>query len=152
RFYLANVIGNPTETTVALSHLIFGGVFDRHPRLKVCAAHGGGYLPYYIGRSDHAWLVRPEARTTERPPSEYLGSVWFDSLVYRAETLRHLIDTVGARRVVLGTDYPYDMGVDDPIARLGDVAGLTDGDRSAILGGNAVELFDLSDLNVRQPH
>jgi aminocarboxymuconate-semialdehyde decarboxylase len=142
-FYLGNVVGNPTETTVALSHLIFGGVLDRHPGLKVCAAHGGGYLPYYIGRSDHAWTVRPEARTTERPPSEYLAAMWFDSLVYRSDTLRALIDTVGARRVVLGTDYPYDMGVDDPIARLDDVAGLSDDDRSAILGGNAIELFGL---------
>ena len=81
-YYLSNVIGNPAETTVALSHLIFGGVLDRHPGLQVCAAHGGGYLPMCSGRSDNAFNVRPESRTTAKSPSEYLRQIWFDALVY----------------------------------------------------------------------
>jgi aminocarboxymuconate-semialdehyde decarboxylase len=143
RFYLINVIGQPAETAVALSHLIFGGVLDRFPRLKICAAHGGGYLPYYVGRSDHAYEVRPESRTTQRRPSEYLRQLWFDSLVYRPDTLRHLIDVVGASQVVLGTDYPFDMGVEDPLDRLEAVQGLSAADAALIRGGTAATLLGL---------
>jgi aminocarboxymuconate-semialdehyde decarboxylase len=141
-FYLGNVIGNPAETTLALSHLIFGGVLDRHPGLRICAAHGGGYLPYYAGRSDHAWEVRPESRTTARPPSAYLRDLYYDALVYRADTLAHLVGAVGAGRVLLGTDYPFDMGVTDPLDRLA-VAGLGDADRAAIAGGTAAALLGI---------
>ena len=141
RYYFANVIGNPLETTVCLSHLIFGGVLDRYPRLRILAAHGGGYLPHYIGRSDHVFEVRPEARTMKRPPSEYLRQIYFDSLVYRADTLHALIDRVGASRVVLGTDYPFDMGVRDPLARLLAVPGLSPEHAAAIRGGNAETLL-----------
>jgi len=142
-YYLSNVIGNPTETTIALSLLIFGGVFDRHPGLKLVAAHGGGYLPFYIARSDHGFAVRPEARTMAHPPSHYLRQITFDSLVYTPTQLRHLIDQVGVSQVVLGTDYPYDMGVDDPLVTLGAVDGLTDDDRDAIRGGNAARLLGI---------
>jgi aminocarboxymuconate-semialdehyde decarboxylase len=142
RFYLINVIGQPAETAVALSHLIFGGVLDRFPRLKICAAHGGGYLPYYVGRSDHAYEVRPESRTTKRRPSEYLRQLWFDSLVYRPDTLRHLIDVVGASQVVLGTDYPFDMGVENPLAHLSRT-GLSAQEVDAIRGANATGLLRL---------
>ena len=82
-FYFSNLIGNPAETTVALAHLIFSGVFDRFPRLKVCAAHGGGYLPFYSARFDHGWRVRPEPHPCRLAPSEYLKRIWFDSLVIR---------------------------------------------------------------------
>jgi len=143
QYYLSNVIGNPTETTVALAHLIFGGVFDRHPGLKLCAAHGGGYFPFYTGRFDHGWRVRPEARTCRHPPSEYLKRIWFDSLVYTPQSLEHLIRRAGAGQVMLGTDFPFDMGVDDPLARLDAVAGLSAGERRAILGGNAARLLKL---------
>jgi aminocarboxymuconate-semialdehyde decarboxylase len=142
-YYLSNVIGNPTETTVALSLLIFGGVFDRYPRLKICAAHGGGYLPSYIARSDHAYAVRPESRTMAKPPSDYLKQIWFDSLVYSPVQLRHLIQQVGVGQVVLGTDYPYDMGVDDPLDRLAAVDGLSDADRETIRWRNAARLLGL---------
>lgn len=138
--YLGNTVGQPVETAVALSHLIFTGVLDRFPRLKLVAAHGGGYLPTYIGRSDHAWRVRPDARRCAEPPSAYLRRMWFDALVYTPRGLRHLIEEVGADRVVLGTDHPFDMGVDDPVARL-DAAGLTRADRTAIAGGNALDLL-----------
>jgi predicted TIM-barrel fold metal-dependent hydrolase len=141
--YLGNVVGQPTETTITLSHLIFSGVLDRHPGLRLCACHGGGYLPVYIGRSDHAWRVRPDARGCSRPPSEYLREIWFDSLVFTPSGLEHLVAAAGASRVVLGTDYPFDMGVDDPLARLDAAAGLSEDDRAAIRGRNACELLGL---------
>ncbi|MFE2062668.1 amidohydrolase family protein [Streptomyces sp. NPDC059467] len=138
--YLGNTVGQPAETTVALSQLIFTGVLDRFPRLKLVAAHGGGYLPTYIGRSDHAWEVRPDARGCAEPPSSYLRRMWFDALVYTPRALRHLVEEVGADRVVLGTDHPFDMGVTDPVARL-DAAGLDPDARDAIAGGNALDLL-----------
>jgi len=141
RSYLYNVVGNPTETTVALSHLIFGGVLDRHPRLRICAAHGGGYLPYYPGRSDHAHRAREDSRTCARPPSEYLRDLWFDTVVHDPVTLRHLIDRAGASQVVLGTDHPFDMGLDDPLGLLDAVPGLTPEERDAVAGANAERLL-----------
>jgi aminocarboxymuconate-semialdehyde decarboxylase len=118
RFFLSNTVGQPVENAVALSHLIFGGVLDRYPRLKIIAAHGGGYLPTSIGRADHAWAVRPDAHGCVHPPSSYLRRLWFDSLVHTPEALRSLVAAVGADRVVLGSDYPFDMGVEDPVERV----------------------------------
>ncbi|MFI1486364.1 amidohydrolase family protein [Streptomyces sp. NPDC020747] len=138
--YLGNTVGQPVETTIALSHLVFTGVLDRFPRLRLVAAHGGGYLPTYIGRSDHAWHRREDARGCAEPPSTYLRRMWFDSLVYTARALRHLVEEVGADRIVLGTDHPFDMGVDDPVARL-EAAGLSPADRAAVAGGNALGLL-----------
>lgn len=138
--YLGNTVGQPVETTVALSHLIFTGVLDRFPGLRLVAAHGGGYLPTYLGRSDHAWRVREDARGCAEPPSAYLRRMWFDALVYTPDALRHLVGAVGADRVVLGTDHPFDMGVTDPVARL-DAAGLAPADRAAIAGSNALDLL-----------
>jgi aminocarboxymuconate-semialdehyde decarboxylase len=144
RFYLSNIVGQPAENAVALSHLVFSGVLDRHPGLRVLAAHGGGYLPAYLGRSDHGWRVRPEARGCAEPPSTYLRRLWFDSLVYEPAALRALIDTVGASRVVLGSDHPFDMGVPDPLARLR--AAVPAGpDLDAVRGGNAAALFDIKE-------
>ncbi|MGY1812341.1 amidohydrolase family protein [Blastococcus sp. SYSU D00820] len=142
-FYLGNVIGQPLETTLALSHMVFGGVFDRFPGLRVCGAHGGGYFPVYLGRADHAYEVRPESRTMQRRPSEYLGSLYFDSLVYRPDGLQHLVDVAGAGHVLIGTDYPFDMGVTDPVTRLDRLA-LPPEDRAAIAGGTAAALLRLS--------
>ncbi|WP_375502482.1 amidohydrolase family protein [uncultured Jatrophihabitans sp.] len=141
--YLGNIVGNPTETTLALTHLVFGAVFDRFPRLRVCGAHGGGYFPHYLGRADHAYQVRPESRTMSRPPSEYLDRIWVDSLVYEADILTALVKVLGAEHVVLGSDYPFDMGVLDPLDRL-DAAGLPPADRDAIAGGTAARLLDLA--------
>jgi|ERR1700722_768789 aminocarboxymuconate-semialdehyde decarboxylase len=143
RFYLQNLIGQPIETTIALSHLIFGGVLDRHPRLKILAAHGGGYLPSYIGRSDHGYRARSDARSMARAPSEYLHQLFFDSLVYSPDALRHLINQVGASQVVVGTDYPFDMGAYDVHPLIAGVPGLSEEDKAAILGGNAVRLLGL---------
>lgn len=139
RFYLSNTVGQPAENAVALSHLVFAGVLDRHPGLRVVAAHGGGYLPSYLGRSDHAWQVRPEARGCQHKPSSYLRRIWFDSLVHTPEALRGLVAAVGAERVVLGSDYPFDMGVTDPVQRLA-AASLPAQDTAAIAGGNAARL------------
>ena len=140
RFYLANTVGQPTENAVALSHLIFAGVLDRHPGLKIVAAHGGGYLPFAIGRSDRAWAVRPEARRCAQAPSSYLTKLWFDTVVHDPAGLRHLIEAAGADRVVLGSDFPFDMGLDDPVAFVRE-AGLAEDVERAVLGGNAEALL-----------
>jgi aminocarboxymuconate-semialdehyde decarboxylase len=144
RHYLSNIIGQPLETAVALSYLIFGGTLDRYPGVKILAAHGGGYAASYIGRSDHAWHARPDARGCRREPSSYLRQIHFDSIVYRPEQLRHLIAEVGASQVMVGTDYPYDMAHYDMHGLLAAVPGLTAEERAAILGGNASRLLDLS--------
>lgn len=143
RFYLSNIIGQPIETTIALSHLIFGGVLDRYPGLKILAAHGGGYLPSYIGRSDHGYEVRPESRTMQRRPSEYLRQLYFDTLIYEPHGVRHLIDQVGVSQVVVGTDYPFDMGAYQVHALVNALPGVSEEDRAAILGGNAAKLFGI---------
>ncbi|HWH81077.1 MAG TPA: amidohydrolase family protein, partial [Burkholderiaceae bacterium] len=143
--YLWNVIGQPFETTVALSQLALSGVLERHAGLKLCACHGGGFLPAYWGRTDHAWRVRPEARLTPQPPSHYLRRVYFDSVVYDPLQLRHLIDRVGASQVVIGTDYPFDMGDYDVHGLIAAVPGLTDDERDAIHAGNAERLLTLAD-------
>jgi len=140
RWYLSNTVGQPTENAVALSHLIFSGVLDRHPDLRLLVAHGGGYLPTHIGRSDHAWRVRPDAAGCAHPPSAYLRRMWFDSLVHAPDVLRALVATVGADRVVLGSDFPFDMGSTDPVGALR-AAGLSDADFAAIRGGNAGALL-----------
>ena len=141
RYYLSNIIGNPLDTTIALSHLIFGGVLERHPRLKVCAAHGGGYLPSYCSRSDHGYEVRPECQTIPEPPTTYLRRMWVDNLVYNGFNLGHIIDQMGTTQVVLGTDYPFDMGQDNPVEIVDSVPGLTDADRQRIKVDNALSLL-----------
>jgi aminocarboxymuconate-semialdehyde decarboxylase len=142
-YYLSNVLGNPLETTVALSHLIFAGTLDRHPGLKLLAAHGGGFLPFYSGRFDHGWRVRPEAHTARQMPSEYLRRIWFDSIVFAPEILGFLIRQVGASQVMLGTDYPMDMGTDRPVDLLRQVHGLSASEIAAIAADNAKRLLGL---------
>lgn len=143
--YLSNVVGQPAETAIALSRLIMGGHFDRYPALRLCAVHGGGYLPKYIGRSDHAWKVRPECDCCARPPSSYLRSIWYDTVVYETDELRALVDAVGADRIVIGTDYPFDMGHYDPVGLIEDISGIGDADRAAMLGGNARALLGIAE-------
>jgi aminocarboxymuconate-semialdehyde decarboxylase len=143
---LGNVIGNPLETTIALSHLIFEGTFDRFPGLKICAAHGGGYLPSYMKRSDRGCETFPTQCTQGVPklkPTEYLKRIYYDSLVFTPEALRHLVAEVGADRVVMGTDYPYPW-VDAPVDHVLSTPGLADADREAILGGTAHSLLRLT--------
>ncbi|MFD8231668.1 amidohydrolase family protein [Streptomyces sp. NPDC059696] len=142
QWYLSNTVGQPTENAVALSHLIFSGVLDRHPGLKLIAAHGGGYLPTHIGRSDHAWRARPDARDCAREPSSYLKQLYFDSLVHDPHVLRELVRVAGPDRVLLGSDFPFDMGTDDPLGALR-AADLPDTDFHSVRGGNAAALLNL---------
>ncbi|GAQ62713.1 amidohydrolase family protein [Streptomyces scabiei] len=144
QWYLSNTVGQPTENAVALSHLIFSGVLDRHPELKVVAAHGGGYLPTHIGRSDHAWSARSDAGAgCAHLPSSYLKRLYFDSLVHDPQVLRALIGAAGADRVLLGSDFPFDMGTEDPVGALR-AARLPDDDFHAVRGGNATTLLRLT--------
>jgi aminocarboxymuconate-semialdehyde decarboxylase len=144
QWYLSNVVGQPVENAVALSHLIFSGVLDRHPELKLIAAHGGGYLPTHIGRSDHAWSARSDAGAgCAHLPSSYLKRLYFDSLVHDPHALRELVRAAGADRVLLGSDYAFDMGTADPVAALR-AARLPDTDFHAVRGGNAAALLNLA--------
>ena len=140
--YFNNVIGNPMETTIAASHLIFDGVLQRHPRLKVILPHAGGYLAHYWARMDHAYRARPDCRTViKRPPSSYLRKMYFDTIAFDPAMLRQMVDQYGAEHVLLGTDYPYDMGVDDPVGFIGRVPRLTRDERALIEGRNAARLL-----------
>lgn len=142
--YFNNVIGNPLETTVAVSHLIFDGVVARYPKIKFIAAHGGGFIAHYWARMDHAWRARPDTRTViKKKPSSYLEKFYFDSITFDPRMLKQLIDRYGADHVLLGTDYPYDMGEDDPRGLIAGVPKLSAADRRLIEGGNAMKLFKI---------
>jgi aminocarboxymuconate-semialdehyde decarboxylase len=143
--YLSNVIGNPLETTIALSHLIFDGTLDRFPGLKICAAHGGGYLPSYSARSDHGCATSPPdctATPLKKQPSEYLRQLYFDSLVFTSEALRHLVAECGASQIVLGTDWPFPWTT-TAVDHILNTPGLTVDEKRAILGGTASKLLEL---------
>ena len=142
---LDNVIGNPLETTVALSHLIYEGTLDRFPGVRICAAHGGGYLASYIGRSDHCIEHFSQAcKAVGQLPSQYLrNQLYFDSLIYTTEGLRHLVATVGADRIVIGTDFPFGMGNKDSVNHILSTPGLSNDDKQAILGRTAAELLGI---------
>ena len=142
--YLVNVIGNPLDTTIALSHLIFEGVLDRFPGLKILSAHGGGFLGSYLDRSDNGCLRFPERCTAklERRPTDYLKRMSFDSLVFTGEALAYLVERYGADHIMLGSDYPY-AWVPAPVDHVLETSGLSDAERIAILGGNAMALFKI---------
>jgi len=144
--WLSNTIGNPLDTTIALSHLVFEGVLDRFPKLKVLAAHGGGYLGSYAPRADHACFVSPvncdPSVKLAKAPGEYLNQLWFDSLLFTGEGLRHLVAQVGARQVVVGSDHPIPWST-DPVRHVLETSALSDEDKAAILGGNAERLLGL---------
>jgi len=142
---LENTIGNPLETTLALSHLIFEGTLDRFPGLKICGAHGGGYLPSYAPRSDHICLTFPDrcaAVPLKKKPTEYLKQLYFDALVFTPEALRHLVAQVGSSQIVMGTDYPFPWTKTSVDHILG-TPGLSDAERIAMLGGTAAKLLKL---------
>jgi aminocarboxymuconate-semialdehyde decarboxylase len=145
---LENVIGNPLETTIALSHLIFEGTLDKFPGLKICAAHGGGFLPSYAGRSDQGCHVFPDRcpggkeGALKKKPTEYLKQMYYDNIIFTPEAMRHIIAEVGAGQILVGTDYPYpwtttaaDLVMQTP--------GLSDDERLAILGGTAAKLLGI---------
>jgi predicted TIM-barrel fold metal-dependent hydrolase len=145
--WLGNTIANPLGTTIALSHLIYEGTFDRFPGLKVIAAHGGGYLPSYADRSDHACLVGPKGCNPDvklkKQPTEYLKQIYFDSLVFTPEAIRHLAAQVGASQIVLGSDYPYPWQM-QPVDHILACTTLSDDEKADILGRTAAKLFNFA--------
>ena len=138
---LGNVVGSPLSTTIALSHLIQEGTLDQFPGLKICAAHGGGYLPNYAGRNDLCLTVFPDqCKPLKKMPSEYLKQLYYDSILFTGEGLRHLVATVGASQVLMGTDYSAPWNP-NPVDHIMGTPTLSNADRIAILGGNASKLL-----------
>ncbi|MBI4242228.1 MAG: amidohydrolase [Candidatus Rokubacteria bacterium] len=140
-YYLGNLLGNPFDNAVAAAHLIFGGVLDRFKRLQVCLPHAGGAFPYLFGRLTRGWKVRGECKHLKRPPSAYLRRFTYDTVSHSAEALRYLIGLVGADRVMLGSDYCFDMGYERPVEVVTRLRGLSRADQARILGGNALRLL-----------
>jgi aminocarboxymuconate-semialdehyde decarboxylase len=144
RFYFNNVIGNPLETTIALHYLIFDGVLERHPNLKILAVHGGGFLGAYSGRIDHAWGARSDSHgELPNPPSSYLKKVYFDTVVFTPHQLDVLVRVFGVDHILMGTDYPYDMAEYDPLGHLNSVRSFGHATKAGIAGGNAKRLLGL---------
>ena len=145
--WLQNTIGLPTETTIALSHLIFEGTLDKFPKLKVLSAHGGGYLPSYADRSDHACFVNPSGCDPnvqlKKTPTEYLKQLYFDALVFTPEAIRHLAAQVGTSQMMLGSDHPYPWE-EHPVDNIFAATSLSDDDKIAILGGNAERVLEIA--------
>ena len=140
-YYLANLIGNPLDTTIAAACLYFGGVMDRHPKLKIMLAHGGGFTPYQAARWEHGWKVRPEPKkNVPAQPKNIAGRYLYDTILHSAKTLEMMIALVGSDHVLLGSDYPYDMAMLDCVAHVRSLK-ISDADKAAILGGHAEALL-----------
>ncbi len=143
-YYLNNLIGNPLDTTIASARLIFSGTIEKFPHLKIILAHGGGQFPFIFGRIEHGYNVRPEPREKiHQPPREFLKNFYFDTITHNPDALRYLIDFAGSDHVLLGSDYPYDMGDDHPVRTVLGLSGIKEEDRRNILRQNAIELFGL---------
>jgi aminocarboxymuconate-semialdehyde decarboxylase len=142
--YFNNLIGNPLDTTVGTSHLIFGGVMERHPGLKIVLPHAGGFLGHYWARMDHGWRARADCRTViKKAPTTYLKKFFFDTITFDPEMLRNLIDKFGPQQVLLGTDYPFDMGEEDPVGLINSVPRLKPAEREMIMGRTAAKLLKI---------
>jgi aminocarboxymuconate-semialdehyde decarboxylase len=145
---LDNAIGNPLETTIALSHLIFDGTLDKFPGVRICAAHGGGFLPSYAGRADNACAVFPDRCNApkdgplKKKPAEYLKQMFYDNILFTTEGMRHLVAEVGASQVIIGTDYPYPW-TKTAVDLVLNTPGLSDSQRVAMLGGTAMKLLGI---------
>jgi aminocarboxymuconate-semialdehyde decarboxylase len=140
-YYLGNLIGNPLDTTIAAACLAFGGVMDRHPKLKVCLAHGGGFTPYQAARWEHGWSVRTEPKMNlPAQPRDIAGRFYYDTILHSARALEAMIGLTGASRVVLGSDYPYDMAMMDCVSHVRSLS-ISDADKITILGGHAEKLL-----------
>jgi aminocarboxymuconate-semialdehyde decarboxylase len=140
-YYLTNLIGNPLDTTIAAASLVFGGVLERYPSLKFCLAHGGGFVPYQAGRFVHGWQVRPEPRTRlKKPPAESLKRFYYDTIVHSKDALEFLVDTAGPDRVLLGSDYPFDMGMLDGVLQVRGLS-ISSAEQASILGERALALL-----------
>ena len=152
RYALTNLIGNPLETTIAQASLIFGGVLERLPNLKICCAHAGGYSPWIRGRWRHGHSSRLEAREViTRPVYEYLSRFYFDTCIFDRDSLEFLIRAMGSDHVLLGTDYPFDMGEVDPVGFIHQLKSVSQAEREKMLGGNAVRLLKIKTGGVSGP-
>jgi aminocarboxymuconate-semialdehyde decarboxylase len=140
-YFLFNLLGNPFDTATAAAHLIFSGVMDRFPRLEIVLPHAGGAFPFLVGRLNHGWKVRPECKHLENGPESYLRRFHYDTISHSHAALDYLIDNVGADRVMLGSDFCFDMGYDRPVQIVHEHDELDQAARDAILGGNARHLL-----------
>jgi aminocarboxymuconate-semialdehyde decarboxylase len=149
RYFLNNLVGNGAETTIAISHMLFGGVLERHPDLRLCVSHGGAHLPYQAGRLDHGFRAAPKltATATTQLPSTQLKRLFYDTVTHSPDVLRFLLDFAGAEHVVLGSDYPFEMGQPDPVNFVRDLPGLSAEDAERIISGNMQRLLD----GIRRP-
>jgi aminocarboxymuconate-semialdehyde decarboxylase len=143
-FYLSNLIGNPLDTTIAATQLIFSGVLEKYPGLKIILAHAGGQLPYIIGRIEHGYQVRPECKEkVHQSPMAFFKNFYFDIITHNPDALRYLIAFAGSDHVLLGSDYPYDMGDPNPVQTVSKLTGIKAADRRKIMRENAIALFGL---------
>jgi len=141
-YYLNNLIGNPLDTTIAAACLVFSGVLERYPSLKICLSHGGGFVPYQAGRFVHGWQVRTEPKKLlPKPPTDSIARFYFDTIVHSKEVLEFLVGSAGTDRVLLGSDYPFDMGMPDGVLQVRGLAISAD-DQAAILGRRAQTLLN----------
>jgi aminocarboxymuconate-semialdehyde decarboxylase len=143
QYYLINLLGNPFETAIAASHLVFGGVMDAFPKLEVSLPHAGGALPILRGRLDRGFEIRPECKHLPRKPSEYLKRFTYDTIAYSADIMDDLVRLVGADRIMMGSDYCFDIAYNDPVAVVNGMKSLSDAQRQQILWGNAAKLLRL---------
>lgn len=142
-YYLENLIGNPLDTAICIASLIFGGVLDTYPNLKMIFAHGGGHTAFVVGRWNHGRQVRPECEALPKPPEDYLKQLYYDTICHHPRALRHLCDMVGTFQIVLGTDYPFDMGDTRPLQTIATLTPLSDQERAAITGETAMRLYNI---------
>ena len=144
RYFMDNAVGRPAETSITLAGLILDGVFERYPGLKLCAVHGGGFVPYQIGRLDQAVRAKPKlaGARLSRLPSEYLRQIYVDTVVNNPAVLRFMVDYLGVDQVLLGTDYPFPMGDLDPVASIRAMPGVSDHELHAMCGDNAARLIE----------
>jgi aminocarboxymuconate-semialdehyde decarboxylase len=142
-YYLQNLIGNPLDTTIAAACLVFGGVMERHPKLNVLLVHGGGFVPYQAGRWAHGWRVRPEPKVNiKQSPEPWINRFYYDTILHAKPQLEFLVASVGPTRVLMGSDYPYDMGTGECVRQV-DALWIDDSEKAAILNGNVVQLLGI---------
>jgi aminocarboxymuconate-semialdehyde decarboxylase len=143
RHFLSNLVGNPAETTIAVGHLLYGGVLQRYPDLRVCVVHGGGFVPYQAGRIARGYVARPDLTATvlSEPPEASLRRLYFDTVLHDPQAVAALVAFAGVEHVVMGSDYPFEMGDPDPVGTIAKVPGLTEAERALILRGNVERLI-----------
>ena len=144
KYWLRNLVGNPLETSLAIGNIIFGGILEDFPELKFLFSHAGGFVPFIRGRLDQGYRAVAECQSIPKPPSEYLKLMYFDTVIFFGPALAYLVDTVGPHRVVLGSDYPFDMMDLDPVATVRNAPAISPASKEMILGRNAFHLLKLT--------